>query len=168
MPIDQERADQSALLDDRDVKGRANPAEIRIMPPNLIVCRFRCDIGYLYGLTRLLKPGEPGSRCAMEAREARDAISVPFGITPDGCATEAGPLIKRKGTDLGATQTRRIFDHCFEDWIKLAGRATDDLQNLRCRSLLLQRLRELARARLHLVEQPHVLAWSAKVVRRST
>src|SRR5262245_49271994 len=137
MPIDEERADQSGLLDDRDVKGGANPAEIWIMPPNLIVCRFRPDIGYLYGLTRLLKSGEPGSRYASKAR---DAISVPFGMTPDSCATEAGPVIKRKGTDLGATQTRRIFDHCFEDWIKFARRRADNLQHLGGRRLLLQRL----------------------------
>ena len=37
------------------------------------------------------------------------------------------------------------------------GRRRDDLQHLRGRGLLLQRLGQLARARLHLVEQPHVL-----------
>ena len=37
------------------------------------------------------------------------------------------------------------------------GELRDDLQHLRGRGLLLQRLGKLARARLHLVEQPHIL-----------
>ena len=37
------------------------------------------------------------------------------------------------------------------------GELTDDLQHLGGRGLLLQRLGQVARARLHLVEQPHVL-----------
>ena len=37
------------------------------------------------------------------------------------------------------------------------GELADDLQHLRGRGLLLQRLGKIARARLHLVEQPHVL-----------
>ena len=37
------------------------------------------------------------------------------------------------------------------------GELRDDLQHLGGRGLLLQRLGQLARARLHLVEQPHVL-----------
>ena len=39
----------------------------------------------------------------------------------------------------------------------IRGRARDHAKNLAGRSLLLQRLAQLARARLHLVEQPHVL-----------
>ena len=37
------------------------------------------------------------------------------------------------------------------------GELRDDLQHLGGRGLLLQRLGQFARARLHLVEQPHVL-----------
>jgi hypothetical protein len=43
-----------------------------------------------------------------------------------------------------------------EDRFQLAGRAGDNLEHLRSRGLLLQGLGELARAHLHLVEQPHV------------
>src|SRR5262245_25795687 len=51
----------------------------------------------------------------------------------------------------------RVRQHGLKYRLKLAGRAADHLQHLGSRGLLLQRLGELARARLHLVEQPHVL-----------
>ena len=41
--------------------------------------------------------------------------------------------------------------------MQVEGRATDDLQHFRSRGLLLQGLRDFARARLHLVKQPHVV-----------
>ena len=44
-----------------------------------------------------------------------------------------------------------------EHRLQIERRAADDLQHVGGRGLLLQRLREIARARLHLVEQPHVL-----------
>src|SRR6516162_7292705 len=54
-------------------------------------------------------------------------------------------------------QTGGIRDDRVENRLKIARRLADDAQHLRCRRLLLERLGELARARLHLVEQPHVL-----------
>src|SRR5262245_7132720 len=59
--------------------------------------------------------------------------------------------------ELCTTEPGRIRQHGLEHRLQLAGRAADDLQHLRGRRLLLQRFRELARARLHLIEQPHVL-----------
>ena len=44
-----------------------------------------------------------------------------------------------------------------EHRLQFAGRAGDDLEHLGGRGLLLQRLGQISRARLHLVEQPHVL-----------
>ncbi len=55
---------------------------------------------------------------------------------------------------------RRCASHCqhrLKYRLQLAGRAGDHAQHLRGRGLLLQRFGELAGARLHLVEQPHVL-----------
>ena len=57
----------------------------------------------------------------------------------------------------GLAEPRRIRQHGLEHRLQLAGRAGDDAEHLRGRGLLLQRLGQLARARLHLVEQPHVL-----------
>ena len=66
-------------------------------------------------------------------------------------------FVTRKVAELGLADPSRVLQHGLEDWLELAGRAGDDLQDLRGRGLLLQRLAQVARARLHLVEQPHVL-----------
>ena len=59
--------------------------------------------------------------------------------------------------ELGLADARRIFQHGLEDRLQLAGRAGDDLQHLRRRGLLLQRLGEIVGALAQLVEQPRVL-----------
>ena len=46
---------------------------------------------------------------------------------------------------------------CLEHRLQIAGRRADDLKHIGGRGLLLQRLREIARLRLHLVEQPDIL-----------
>ena len=57
-----------------------------------------------------------------------------------------------------ASQIRIAFSSmAWNTGSQLARRAADDLQHLRGRGLLLQRLGQFARARLHLIEQPHVL-----------
>ena len=57
-----------------------------------------------------------------------------------------------------------VRQHGLEHRLQVAGRSGDDLQHLRRRGLLLQRLGKLARARLHLVEQPHVLDGDHRLV----
>ena len=47
--------------------------------------------------------------------------------------------------------------HRIEHGLQIERRAADDLQHVGGRGLLLQRFGQVARARLHLVEQPHVL-----------
>ena len=70
---------------------------------------------------------------------------------------KASPSQQIQGAELGLADARRVRQHGLEHRLQLAGRARDDLQHLGGRGLLLQRLGQLARARLHLVEQPHVL-----------
>src|SRR5262245_5370094 len=48
--------------------------------------------------------------------------------------------------------SHRVREYGLEDRLQLPGRRRDDLQHFRGRRLLLQRVAELARARLHLVE----------------
>ena len=50
-----------------------------------------------------------------------------------------------------------VFQHGVEDRLKFAGRAGDDLEHLRGRRLLLQRLGEIVGALAQLGEQPRVL-----------
>ena len=57
---------------------------------------------------------------------------------------------------LGAGKLRRLGDDGVEHGLQIE-RRVDRLGDLAERAQLLDRLRELARARLHLVEQPHVL-----------
>jgi hypothetical protein len=54
-------------------------------------------------------------------------------------------------------QSARGFDQGRQHGLQVESRATDHLQHVGCRGLLLQRVGEIARACLHLVEQPHVL-----------
>ena len=57
-----------------------------------------------------------------------------------------------------ASQIRIAFcQHGLEHRLQLAGRAADDLQHLRGRGLLLQRLAQVVGALAQLVEQPRVL-----------
>src|SRR5262249_39155821 len=60
-------------------------------------------------------------------------------------------------SEFGLADAHRVPQHGLEHSVQLTRRAADDLQDLRGCSLLLQRFGQLARARLHLVEQPHVL-----------
>ena len=59
--------------------------------------------------------------------------------------------------ELGLADARRILQHGFEHRLQLAGRTGDDLQHLRGRGLLLQRLAQIVGALAQLVEQPRVL-----------
>ncbi len=54
-------------------------------------------------------------------------------------------------------ELRRGIDQRVEHRLQIERRAADDLQHVGGRGLLLQRLGQIARARLHLVEQPRVL-----------
>ena len=61
-------------------------------------------------------------------------------------------------------QPHRRRDQRFEHRIEIEGRPADRLEDVSGRSLLLQRLCKVPRARLHLVEQPHVLDGDDRLV----
>ena len=79
------------------------------------------------------------------------------GAYGSAAAVKHFSIVEVEGAELGSADARRILQHSLEHRLQLAGRAANDLQHLRGRGLLLQRLGELSRARLHLVKQPHVL-----------
>ena len=66
-------------------------------------------------------------------------------------------LIQIHRAEVRPADARGILQHLLEHRFQFARRGADDLKNLRGRRLLLQRLREVARSRLHLVEQPDIL-----------
>jgi len=57
---------------------------------------------------------------------------------------------------VGVAQARGRLNQRVENGLKVEGRTANDLENVGRRGLLLERLRQLFRARLHLLEQPHV------------
>ena len=62
-----------------------------------------------------------------------------------------------KVAESGLTDAGCIRQHCVKNGLQLSGRAGDDLEHLRGRRLLLQRLGEIVRSLAQLVEQPCVL-----------
>ena len=64
---------------------------------------------------------------------------------------------KIQDCEFGPAYRDCLVEDRLEHRLQFAGRTGDDLQNLRGRRLLLQGFGEIVGARLHLVEQPHVL-----------
>ena len=69
-----------------------------------------------------------------------------------------------KQPSLGPGQPRRVLDEGFQHGLEIERRAADHLEHFAGRRLLLQRLRQLAVARLQLREQPHVLDGDHRLV----
>ena len=71
-------------------------------------------------------------------------------------AVDAPSRLMMRGHSAGA---RRAADSAMriEHGLKVEGRAADDVEHVAGRGLLLEHLGELVGARLHLLEQPHVL-----------
>ncbi len=65
---------------------------------------------------------------------------------------------------VGLAQPCRRLERGLEHRLQIEGRAADDLEHIGGGGLLLQRFGQLARARLHLVEQPHVLDRNHRLV----
>ena len=90
------------------------------------------------------------------------------GIGP-WCALIASLAVLRQQDDgiVGVTEARSAFRDHLQNRLDIGWRSGDHPQDRAGRRLLLQRFRHLAVARLHLLEQPHVLeaitAWSANV-----
>jgi hypothetical protein len=72
------------------------------------------------------------------------------------------------GSPIRAAKACRRLGERVEHRLQIEGRAADDLEHVGRGSLLLQRFGELARACLHVVEQPHVLDRDRRLVREGT
>src|SRR6266481_7341213 len=98
----------------------------------------------------------------MSRRQSNERLSPPLlheGRRRSACGNNAERVsfTQRHNTELGSAKLYRVRQYSFKHWLKFAGRARDGPQNLAGRRLLLQRLGQIARARLHLLEEPHVL-----------
>src|SRR5262249_46275122 len=72
--------------------------------------------------------------------------------------------VTKQHAEFGLADSYRVKKHGLEYRLKLAGRARDYLENLRCSRLLLQRLGGFARTRLDLVEQANVFDCDHRLV----
>src|SRR5436309_8310400 len=98
------------------------------------------------------------------ARRTRLKSAAPLIVFDKGCwhaemrhRANATALAQEHLAKLGLADRDGMLQHSLEHWLQLTGRTTDNLKNLRGRGLLFQRLAELARARLYIVEQPYIL-----------
>ena len=73
-------------------------------------------------------------------------------------------IIQVQGAELGTTEPSCVRKQGLEHRLQLTRRARDDTEDLRGCRLLLQRFGKFARARLHLVEQAHVLDGDHRLV----
>src|SRR5262249_23783164 len=64
-------------------------------------------------------------------------------------------------------QARRCLQDGINYWLQVVGRARNNVEHVTDRSLIVERLLDLARARLPLVEQPHVLDRNHRLVGES-
>src|SRR3954464_7304634 len=66
-------------------------------------------------------------------------------------------LLSRNRRHVRFAKPRRRFDQSIEHCLQIERRAADDLEDVGGGGLLLKGLRKIARARLYLIEQPHIL-----------
>src|SRR6516225_8257294 len=66
-------------------------------------------------------------------------------------------IMQPDNTEYGLAQARGALNDRIEHRLSIRWRPTDDAEDLAGRGLMLQRFRQLARARLHLVEESHIL-----------
>src|SRR5262249_33698661 len=104
------------------------------------------------------------NRPSLECDSGGDRMSPwGYGVAPDVIdrlrrrVVEGDPMIgvtipSEDDSPRRLAQPRCVLDQCIEYWLEIEVRAADDAQDLRCRSLLLQRCGEIAIADLQLFE----------------
>src|SRR5258705_13288686 len=78
--------------------------------------------------------------------------------------TEASLFVKVHLAEICPANSRRVLQHLLENRLQFAGRGTDDLEDFRGCRLLLKRFRQVTRARLDFIEQPHILDGDHRLV----
>ena len=81
------------------------------------------------------------------------------------CVAKHLPVANADGAAERAAKFDGGRDQRVENRLQIERRSADDLEHVRSRGLKLQRLGKIARARLHLVEQAHVLDRNHRLLR---
>ena len=156
--IDEDHPYDDSLAQERDAERSPVAAQLLSLAPGIV--RVRQHIGNLNhpGLQR----GSPGDTAAIH-RDLQGQEIIPDSRMHVGRMAEAGDEAEKFAFALEQpgmirlAQPRRRLDQGIEHGLQIEGRAADHLEHVGGGGLLLQRFGELLGARLHLVEQPHVL-----------
>src|SRR5262245_39702454 len=97
------------------------------------------------------RPASPLDRHSLDIFDELGRVTVSFR------EEEHPVLLPTYRGVVGAAQVASRFNERLQYRLEIEGRAADDLEHIGGGGLLLQRFAQLVRARLHLVEQPHVL-----------
>jgi hypothetical protein len=153
------RTDQLALLEHRHIEQAARTAKLGGGDAErLAVGIGRLGVG-IHDVDRLPCAGDT-AQAGRRTGPDRSPIEV-FRIGrrhAELCDRGVGSvLVAEQNPDLGLADAGRVHQHGLEDGLELPGRARNDLQHVRGRGLLLQRLTEIVGALAQLGEQAGVL-----------
>ena len=155
--VDEDDADDRPVAQERDAKCGSIAADLLNLTPGIF--RVRQHVGDVHHPT--LKRASSRDAAAFEGNVMSLQI-VPEPRVRFGGVTEAGRKAKKVALALeqpcmiGVTEPCRGFDQCIEHRLQIERRTADDLEHICGRGLLLQKFRQVFRARLHFIEQPHV------------
>src|SRR5262245_33986419 len=163
LPVDGDRAEQHILLEHRYREVGEDAADIDAGHHPWIALEIRLTRPSVLDLHRPLGPDDLGVSASWMGTEWH-VLPPCRRYVVNRSVTKYVPVIQVQRAELGTTEPSRVREHGLEHRLQLARRAANDTEDLGCRSLLLERLGELARARLHLVEQPHALDGDHRLV----
>src|SRR6516164_272987 len=145
---DSKHADHLALGKQRNNQEAPNAAEFDTSDRDWTafdVRRIGSKIGHLH---RPLGSDGPHDRTILgrPTRTDFEELHQRFWRTKRGCEPNSICLEAKESTELSLADTQRVPEHGLKDRLKVARRAADDLEHLRSRGLLLQRLRQIGGA----------------------
>ena len=153
LAVDAEHADKLAILEHRNVDQRAGAAALRDDDGRLLAG----EIGFVEPqIGNLQSPLVAATRASglfgagENSGSRRRASANSGGALCSATARNALPSYSVIDAEFRIADTRGVFEHGRKDRLQLAGRRTDDAQDIRRRRLLLQRLPQF-------IEQPRVL-----------
>src|SRR5262249_18007896 len=153
LAIDSDRTNQVIPLEHWHDQKRPSSGNLG----NRLIWIFRSDVGDVCDLLRVSNPVEDTGRATRRNRIAL-AISGPsLRCIVQRNVPEYIAFVEQQVAEAGLADANSVLKHCPENWLQFTRPTADDLEHIRGGGLLLQRFTEIARARLHLVEQPHVL-----------
>ncbi len=160
LPIDGDGAYEHVFLEHRHQQKRARAPDVdqrskwRKASDVSRLCRGVEDVNYLFGAR---ESGNRKVRLGSHDPIAWELVDEVKWHAMQCDTAESVALHKPHHAILRLADARRIRQHRVEHRLELTGRRANDTENLGHRRLLLQGFAELAAARLHLLEQAHVL-----------